>query len=90
MDGRHTPLAPSLEERGQGGEVFSYDVWGRRRNNSDFSYTLSSTDPLNKNFFDRFYTGHETLPLVGGGGGLINMNGRMYDGSALKVGEYPR
>jgi hypothetical protein len=44
---------------------YSYDVWGRRRNNSDFTYTLSTSDPLNKNFFDRFYTGHETLPLVG-------------------------
>jgi RHS repeat-associated protein len=70
--------------RSSGGGVvaakYSYDAWGRRRNYADFTYTLSSTDPLNKNYFDRFYTGHETLPSLGGaGGGLINMNGRMYD-----------
>jgi RHS repeat-associated protein len=84
---------------GGGGSVvgkYSYDVCvsrncdskhreGRRRNYNDFTYTLSSSDPLNKNLFDRFYTMHETvLPLAGGvsggwGGGLINMNGRLYD-----------
>jgi RHS repeat-associated protein len=68
---------------GGGGVVaakYSYDAWGRRRNYADFTYTLSSSDPLNKNYFDRFYTSHETIPFIGGsGGGLINMNGRMYD-----------
>jgi RHS repeat-associated protein len=57
---------------------YSYDAWGRRRNYTDYTYTLSGS--YNQNVFDRFYTGHESIPLIGGtGGGLINMNGRMYD-----------
>jgi RHS repeat-associated protein len=64
------------------GGKYSYDVWGRRRNYDNFTYTINST--LSTNYFDRFYTMHETvLPLAGGvsggWGGLINMNGRLYD-----------
>jgi RHS repeat-associated protein len=72
---------------------YSYDVCvsrncdskhreGRRRNYNDFTYTINST--LSNNYFDRFYTMHETvLSATGGGAGvvveLINMNGRLYD-----------
>ncbi|HCE56219.1 MAG TPA: hypothetical protein DER09_00125 [Prolixibacteraceae bacterium] len=47
-------------------------MWGRRRNFTDWSYTVAAqTDILP----DRGFTGHEFLPWFK----LYNMNGRLYD-----------
>jgi RHS repeat-associated protein len=51
---------------------YSFDAWGRRRNPTDWSYTLTSQPAL---FAGRGFTSHEHLPWFN----LINMNGRMYD-----------
>ena len=51
---------------------YSYDAWGRRRNPTDWSYTLASQPAL---FADRGFTSHEFLSWFN----LYNMNGRMYD-----------
>jgi RHS repeat-associated protein len=51
---------------------YSFDAWGRRRNFTDWSYTVAAqTDILP----DRGFTGHEYLPWFK----LYNMNGRLYD-----------
>jgi RHS repeat-associated protein len=60
----------------------SFDAWGRNRNPETWEYTTNTgTKP---EWLIRGYTGHEHLPeqlspFGGAGGGLINMNGRMYD-----------
>jgi len=46
--------------------IARYDAWGNRENVMPFWFDLT---------FDRGYTGHEHLEMLG----LINMNGRMYD-----------
>lgn len=51
-------------------EEFSYDAWGRRRNPTNWSYTI--TQPT---LITRGYTMHEHLDNFA----LINMNGRLYD-----------
>jgi len=51
---------------------YSYDAWGRRRNPTDWSYTLTGQPSL---FADRGFTSHEFLSWFN----LYNMNGRMYD-----------
>lgn len=51
---------------------YSFDVWGRRRDKDDWSYTLSGEPTL---FADRGFTAHEYLEDFK----LYNMNGRMYD-----------
>lgn len=50
----------------------NFDAWGRKRNSSDWSYSLITSTP---NWLFRGFTGHEHLPEFS----LINMNGRMYD-----------
>jgi RHS repeat-associated protein len=51
---------------------YSFDAWGRRRNFTDWTYTVAAqTDILP----DRGFTGHEYLPWFK----LYNMNGRLYD-----------
>lgn len=51
---------------------YNFDAWGRRRNFTDWSYTVAAqTDILP----DRGFTGHEYLPWFK----LYNMNGRLYD-----------
>jgi len=59
---------------GLGNTVFeqSFDVWGRRRNPSNWSYSGLNQSP---DWLYRGYTGHEHYEEFG----LINMNGRMYD-----------
>jgi len=52
---------------------FSYDAWGRRRNATNWSYTLDANDKAM--FADRGFTGHEYLSWFN----LYNMNGRLYD-----------
>ncbi len=51
---------------------FSFDAWGRRRNFTDWSYTVAAQTDL---LPDRGFTGHEFLPWFN----LYNMNGRLYD-----------
>ena len=51
---------------------YSFDVWGRRRNPADWSYTLTNQPAL---FADRGFTSHEFLSSFN----LYNMNGRLYD-----------
>jgi len=46
--------------------IARYDAWGNRENVMPYWFDLT---------FDRGYTGHEHLEMLG----LINMNGRMYD-----------
>ncbi|GAA5442267.1 hypothetical protein Misp06_00441 [Microbulbifer sp. NBRC 101763] len=57
-------------------QQMSFDVWGQRRNSSDWSAlsqsSLAGFDTVNTT---RGYTGHEMLDAVG----LIHMNGRIYD-----------
>ncbi len=51
---------------------YNFDAWGRRRNFTDWSYSVAAqTDILP----DRGFTGHEYLPWFK----LYNMNGRLYD-----------
>ncbi|NOY48316.1 MAG: RHS repeat-associated core domain-containing protein, partial [Chlorobi bacterium] len=51
---------------------YNFDAWGRRRNATNWSYTLDSND---KDLFaGRGFTAHETLPWFK----LVNMNGRLY------------
>ncbi|OQX72280.1 MAG: hypothetical protein B6D61_14275 [Bacteroidetes bacterium 4484_249] len=52
-------------------QVFSFDLWGRRRNPNTWGYYTHPTTYL----FDRGFTGHEHLDNFD----LINMNGRVYD-----------
>lgn len=64
---------------------YSFDAWGRRRNATNWSYTLDANDKAL--FADRGFTGHEYLPWYN----LYNMNGRMYDpavGRFLNVDPY--
>ena len=61
-------------------EYFGYDAWGRRYlyENGEkhyFDQKIVNCQLSIVNFFQRGYTGHEHLDLLG----LINMNGRMYD-----------
>lgn len=51
---------------------YNFDVWGRRRDKDNWSYTLTSEPAL---FADRGFTGHEYLSYFN----LYNMNGRLYD-----------
>jgi len=51
---------------------YNFDACGRRRNFTDWSYTVAAqTDILP----DRGFTGHEYLPLFK----LYNINGRLFD-----------
>lgn len=50
----------------------SYDAWGRRRNSTNWSYTLGT---ISDRIITRGFTFHEHLDEFN----LINMNGRMYD-----------
>lgn len=50
----------------------SYDAWGRRRNSTNWSYTL---EPIRDRIISRGFTFHEHLDEFS----LINMNGRVYD-----------
>ena len=64
-------------------EEMSYDAWGRRRNPSDWTYSVPINQPW-PGLFDRGYTGHSLSREERCGKhldafGLINMNGRMYD-----------
>ncbi len=52
-------------------EFFSYDAWGRRRNDSTWAYDST----LTAEYTSRGYTGHEHMDETC----LINMNGRVYD-----------
>ena len=63
---------------------YNFDACGRRRNPTDWSYTLTGQPAL---FADRGFTGHEYLPWFN----LYNMNGRLYDplvGRFLNVDPY--
>jgi RHS repeat-associated protein len=51
---------------------YNFDAWGRRRNFTDWSYTVAAQTDL---LPDRGFTGHEYLPWFK----LYNMNGRLYD-----------
>jgi len=51
---------------------YSFDVWGRRRDKDDWSYTLNGEPEL---MAGRGFTSHEWLPWFN----LYNMNGRLYD-----------
>jgi len=51
---------------------YSFDVWGRRRDKDDWSYTLNGEPEL---MAGRGFTGHEWLPWFN----MYNMNGRLYD-----------
>lgn len=51
---------------------YNFDAWGRRRNPTDWSYTVTNEPAL---FADRGFTGHEYLSYFN----LYNMNGRLYD-----------
>jgi RHS repeat-associated protein len=51
---------------------YSFDAWGRRRNPTNWGYSLTSQTDL---LPDRGFTGHEYLPWFK----LYNMNGRLYD-----------
>ena len=52
-------------------ESFSYDVWGNRRNSTDWTYTGINVP----NYIFKGFTGHEHIE----GFGLIHMKGRVYD-----------
>ena len=68
----------------QYGSSLSFNAWDRRRNPTDWSYTLTSQPAL---FADRGFTSHEFLSWFN----LYNMNGRMYDplvGRFLSVDNY--
>ena len=52
---------------------YSYDAWGRMRNETNWQVYAPGTEPSLK--FGRGYTGHEHLQNFG----LINMNARLYD-----------
>lgn len=52
---------------------YSFDAWGRRRNATNWTYTLDANDKAL--FADRGFTGHEYLSWFK----LYNMNGRLYD-----------
>lgn len=60
-----------VDESGNIAEEYSYDAWGRRRNDDDWTYTNVAEPTL----LDRGFTGHEHLDMFN----LINMNGRVYD-----------
>ena len=51
---------------------YSYDAWGRRRNFTNWTYTVAAQTDL---LPGRGFTGHEWLPWFN----LYNMNGRLYD-----------
>ena len=51
---------------------YNFDAWGRRRNFTDWTYTVAAQTDL---LPDRGFTGHEYLPWFK----LYNMNGRLYD-----------
>lgn len=53
-------------------DEYSFDSWGRRRDNETWNYTLSGEPAL---FAHRGFTAHEHLEDFN----LINMNGRLYD-----------
>jgi len=52
-------------------EEYNYDPWGRRRNQTNWSYTNVSVPT----YTSRGFTGHEHLDMFN----LIDMNGRIYD-----------
>ncbi len=54
-------------------DEYSFDAWGRRRNATNWTYTLDAYDKAL--FADRGFTGHEYLDDFK----LYNMNGRLYD-----------
>lgn len=58
-------------EDGGAEEFFSYDAWGRRRNDSTWVYDST----MKVEYTSRGYTGHEHIDETC----LINMNGRVYD-----------
>jgi len=63
-------------------EEISYDAWGRRRNPTDWSYSVPINQPWT-GLFARGYTGHSLSREERCGKhldqfGLINMNGRVY------------
>jgi RHS repeat-associated protein len=74
-------IYPSLQTRDSRGvntsntvvAEYSFDAWGRRRNATNWTYTLDANDKAL--FADRGFTGHEYLNYFN----LYNMNGRMYD-----------
>ena len=51
---------------------YSFDAWGRRRNFSNWGYTVATQTDL---LPSRCFTSHEWLPWFN----LYNMNGRLYD-----------
>ena len=51
----------------------SFDVWGRKRNAEDWTFT--GVSDLDLPWLYRGYTSHEMLPQLD----LVNMNGRLYD-----------
>ncbi|WP_444889448.1 RHS repeat-associated core domain-containing protein [Microbulbifer sp. DLAB2-AA] len=56
--------------------LYSFDVWGQRRNGLDWSVLLEQElSGFDTGITTRGYTGHEMLDQVG----LIHMNGRIYD-----------
>jgi len=52
-------------------EEYNYDPWGRRRNQTNWSYSNVSVPT----YTNRGFTGHEHLDMFN----LIHMNGRIYD-----------
>ncbi len=51
---------------------YNFDAWGRRRNFTNWTYTVAAQTDL---LPSRGFTGHEWLPWFN----LYNMNGRLYD-----------
>ncbi len=66
------------DESGAIVQELGYDAYGRRRNATDWTYNNMPSSYT----FERGYTMHEHMDWFGG---LINMNGRMYDS---KIGRF--
>jgi RHS repeat-associated protein len=61
-----------IQPNGSVSNEYSYDAWGRRRNFTNWGYSVASQNDL---LPDRGFTSHEWLPWFN----LYNMNGRLYD-----------
>jgi RHS repeat-associated protein len=57
----------------------SFDAWGKYRNPTDWTYSVTTAPPIA--WITRGYTSHEHLPEFG----LINMNARLYDAVVGKM-----
>jgi RHS repeat-associated protein len=69
----HLGTMTHLKNGSSAADEYSFDAWGRRRNATNWTYTLDANDKAL--FADRGFTGHEYLEDFK----LYNMNGRLYD-----------